>query len=203
MNALSELYNSKIIYQSTFTFNSLTNLSIICSLTVSVGALYVQKYFDETSKKTSEHLVKAIHEEILRTLQTISWMDRNTKIEAIAKAKRMHFHIAYPNELTDFNELNRHYAALELSETNTYLQNILNTRQFNDERYKKKLRQAINKTDWESHSLSAYVNAYYLFDENSICKSPLLLLNESCLSFNLNFFHSITGCYPTRTLLFH
>lgn len=131
-------------------------------------------------------MVNAIHNEILKTLQTVPWMDRNTRIEAIEKAKRIHFHIAYPNELTDFNKLDRHYKMLELSETNSFLQNILLTRLFNNELYKGSLRQPINRTDWKSHSLSAYVNAYYLFDENSIGK--LFLMQKCSLSILISWF---------------
>lgn len=144
--------------------------------------------------------MKAIHEAMIKTLQTVPWMDRNTRIEAIEKAKRMHFHIAYPNELADNLKLDQYYKGLELLATNTYLQNILQTRKFNDRRYKATLRKPINNTDWESHSLSAYVNAYYLFDENSICK---------VLPFKVRFIwalivclYSITSCYSTRSLLF-
>lgn len=127
---------------------------------ISVGALYVRKYFNEESKKAAVELVNNIREEFIKILRDVSWMDEVTRMAAIEKAKSMASHIAYPDELTDNMKLEEYYDGLEL-EPNSLLHNILRIRIFKDNHSIKKLRKSVNKTDWESHTMPATVNAAY------------------------------------------
>lgn len=141
----------------------------IFSLSISVGALYVRKYFNEESKRAASSLVGNIRDEFLKTLTTVPWMDEGTRAAAIEKANKMDFHIAYPNELIDNNKLNEYYNGLEL-ETNSLFHNILRIRNYQTDHAINKLRKPVNKTDWETHSMPAVVNAFYSLLENSIRK---------------------------------
>lgn len=143
------------------------------SLPISVGALYVRKYFNEESKKAAIDLVNNIREEYINILREVSWMDDGTKAAAIEKAKSMTSHIAYPDELIDNNKLEEYYQGLEL-EPDALLQNVLRVRTFKDVHLIKKLRQTVNKTDWEAHTMPATVNAAYSPLENSIRESSIL-----------------------------
>lgn len=154
-----------------------TNL-FVCefdSLPISVGALYVRKYFNEESKKAAVDLVTNIQKEFVNILRGVSWMDDGTRAAAIEKAKSMTSHIAYPDELIDNNKLEEYYQGLEL-EPDSLLQNVLRVRTFKDVHLIKKLRQPVNKTDWEAHTMPATVNAAYSPLENSIRESFKILI---------------------------
>lgn len=94
-------------------------------------------------------------------------MDDGTRHEAIEKAKGIISHIAYPDELTDNNKLEEYYSGLEL-ESDQLLKNVLQIRTFKEVHAIQKLRLTVNKTDWETHTMPATVNAAYSPLENSI-----------------------------------
>lgn len=79
------------------------------SLSISVGALYVRKYFNEDSKKEALEMVTGIREEFAKILQEVDWMDDETRSNALDKAASMQTHIAYPDELLDDNKLIEFY----------------------------------------------------------------------------------------------
>ncbi|KAF2889040.1 hypothetical protein ILUMI_17133, partial [Ignelater luminosus] len=55
-----------------------------------------------------------------------------------------------------------------LESSNNYLEFALKIRKFMDNKSYKKLREAVNKTEWTKHSGATKVNAYYNNQENSI-----------------------------------
>lgn len=134
---------------------------------ISVGALYVRKYFSEKSRKAAIDLVENIRHEFIDILQNVTWMDETTRGEAIKKAQMLETHIGYPNELNDINKLKQYYNDLEIEPDNLLL-NTLRIEVFDTDRAFNKLRKAVNKTDWESHSTPSSVGAYYSSPENSI-----------------------------------
>lgn len=137
------------------------------SLPIATGAIYVRKYFNSDTKRAVSQLVGSIHAELLNTLRTVSWMDEKTRAAAIAKALAMHFHIAYANELIDDAKLQEHYSGLDLR-ADSLLHSIMAIRKFRNQHLVNQLRQPINKTDWETHSMITAVNAFYSHTENSI-----------------------------------
>lgn len=137
------------------------------SLPISVGALYVRKYFTEESRQNAIDLVENIRDEFINILHEVSWMDEKTREEAIKKAKSLTTHIGYPNELADNNNLEEYYRDLEIEPDNLLL-NTLRLTVFQTDRVFNKLRKPVNKTDWETHSKPSVVNAYYSSIENSI-----------------------------------
>lgn len=137
------------------------------SLPIATGAIYVRKYFNSDAKNAITQLVHSIHDELLNTLHTVSWMDNKTRGAAIAKALAMHFHIAYANELIDDDKLQEHYNGLDLH-ADSLLHSIMEIRKFRNKHLVEQLRTPINKTDWETHSMITAVNAFYSHTENSI-----------------------------------
>ena len=142
------------------------------SLPIATGAIYVRKYFNGNTKSAVSQLVHSIHDELLKTLRTVSWMDEQTRAAAVAKALAMHFHIAYADELIDDDKLQEHYDGLEL-QTDSLLHSIMAIRKFRNQHIVDQLRKPINKTDWETHSMITAVNAFYSHTENSIRKFRL------------------------------
>lgn len=114
-------------------------------------------------------LTKTIHQEFIETLKTVPWMDENSRTAAIVKANQMDFHIAYPDELVDDNKLEEYYRDLEL-QPDSLIHSIGNIYKFFAIRSIRKLRQPVNKTNWETHSRATTVNAFYSLTENSIRK---------------------------------
>ncbi|XP_055304830.1 neprilysin-2-like [Sitodiplosis mosellana] len=146
------------------------------SLSISVGASYIRKYFNEESKIAATKIVKTIYEQFIKTLQTVEWMDGDTRKEAIQKAHKMNYHIAYPEELVDNNKLEEYYQHLELVSNSLY-DNVRRVRIFKSNNLIRKLRLPVNKTDWETHSIPFIVNAFYSLLENSI-QLPAAVLQD-------------------------
>lgn len=138
-------------------------------LPIAVSAMYVQKYFNENAKQSALEMVLNIRQEFENLLERVPWMDDETKIRALKKAKAITNHIAYPVELSHNNKIDEHYKDLEL-DSDSYLLNTLKAFKFEVDYHYGKLYESINKTDWRDHSNVAIVNAFYGYLENSISK---------------------------------
>ncbi|XP_074110520.1 M13 family metallopeptidase neprilysin 2 isoform X2 [Cotesia typhae] len=138
------------------------------TLPISVGALYVRKYFHQDAKKNAVEMVADIRNQFNKILKTVDWMDEETRKSALDKAASMTSHIAYPDELLQNSKLEEFYEKLELADNASYLKNILNLTLFGTEYSFSKLRKPVNKSDWVSHGRPAVVNAFYSSIENSI-----------------------------------
>lgn len=66
-----------------------------------IGALYVRKYFPVDAKQNALEMVGYIKERFKDILQSIDWMDDETRKSALDKANTIVDHIAYPDELLD------------------------------------------------------------------------------------------------------
>lgn len=157
------------------------------SLPISVGALYIRKYFKEDSKRAALDMVNGIKSVFVDILKKVDWMDEITRKSALDKVDSMVTHIGYPDELMDNNKIADYYKDLKFQPEDNYLNTILYMNQFGTTKAFKKLRQAVNKTDWITHSRPAVVNAFYSSIENSIrkyfkvnfCSVEILLIPHS------------------------
>lgn len=52
---------------------------IYCSLSISVGSLYVRKFFKEEAKTKAMEMVEDIRKEFIHILMNVDWMDEKTK----------------------------------------------------------------------------------------------------------------------------
>ncbi|XP_049801090.1 neprilysin-2-like isoform X2 [Schistocerca nitens] len=142
-------------------------LSIVTRrLGLSVGSIYVRRYFNRAAKEAALEMVDDIRREFLRTLRQLDWMDEGTRKKALEKAKSMVAQIAYPDELLDDRMLDHFYEKLEINPT-LYLESMLNVTKFLTNYSFSQLRQPINKTEWIIHKTTD-VNAAYDPVENSI-----------------------------------
>jgi len=137
------------------------------SLSLAVGSLYVQRFFKQEAKKNALEMVDNIREEMYKILQTVDWMDEETRKNALEKARSMTSHIAYPEEILDTKKLEDFYEKLEITQGN-YLESVLNMTKFGLDFSFGRLRKPVNKTDWITHGRPAIVNAFYSSIENSI-----------------------------------
>lgn len=139
---------------------------------IATSALYIKNYFKRESRDTALEMVNSIKEEFQSILKTVPWMDDTTRAAALEKAKKMTAHIGYPDELMDDTKLIEYYGNLTIDETK-FFESILTISKFDFNKVLRSLRKPVNKTDWETHSQVAIINAFYNAAENSIRKKHL------------------------------
>ncbi|KAH8355313.1 hypothetical protein KR093_010763 [Drosophila rubida] len=100
-------------------------------------------------------------------LDEVKWMDDRTRLEAKKKLHSMAMHIGYPDEILDSKKLAKYYQRLDLH-PDQFLEAYLALNIFQTDYLFSQLRLPVNKTDWHHHAHSAVVNAFYVYDENSI-----------------------------------
>lgn len=147
---------------------------------IATAALYVRKHFSQESKKVALEMVNLIKDEFEGILTKIPWMDKNTRTAALVKAKNMVKHIGFPDELADDKNLIEYYKNVKIDEKQL-LESILSLNIFEADTIYGKLRKSVNKTDWETHSKAAVVNAAYSPIENSI-RFPAGILQDQFFS---------------------
>lgn len=145
------------------------------SLPISVGALYIRKYFREDSRQAAMEMVDNIKVEFEKILHQVDWMDDVTRKAALEKVRTMQTHIGYPVELTQNDKLVEYYKDLHIDE-DTYLESVLRINIFGTDKAFIKLRKPVNKTEWITHARPAIVNAFYSSIENSIRKYSLYIV---------------------------
>ena len=82
-----------------------------------IGKIYVENYFPPASKQRIGILVGDLKDTLRRRIETLGWMDQETKQEALEKLQSMQFKMGYPDDWQDYREL-------EVS-TGGYVRNIL------------------------------------------------------------------------------
>lgn len=179
---LVSIVSSELPVDHHITFHTLP----VPSLPISVGALYVRKHFKDDAKSNALEMVKGIHDEFLAILGKVDWMDEETRMAALDKAKAMTTHIGYPDEIMDNAKLEEYYKDLEIN-PDTYLESVLNMNVFGTDYAFNKLRKPVNKTDWVSHARPAIVNAFYSSIENSIRKCLQVALFKEVKKFDSIF----------------
>ena len=100
------------------------------------SALYVQNLNgdDDDQTKLVRELVISIKDAFLDTLRENTWMDNETKEEAINKTNQMKLHVGYPQELLNDTAVNNFYEMMEVSSNWTFFQNALLLRRFDIDR---------------------------------------------------------------------
>lgn len=136
---------------------------------IATAALYVRKYFNQDSKAVALEMVNSIKAVFEQILSKVSWMDEKTRKAALVKARNIVTHIGYPDELMDDKKLTEYYKKVQVDE-NKYFESVLSVKSFMADLVFERLRQTVNKTDWQTHSNAAVVNAAYSPIENSIRK---------------------------------
>lgn len=74
-----------------------------------VGAMYVRKHFDETSREVAFEMVDDIRKAFVQILSTMDWMDEGTRTRALEKVSAMKTHMGYPKEILDEENLKTLY----------------------------------------------------------------------------------------------
>ncbi|KAL7291511.1 hypothetical protein TKK_0014771 [Trichogramma kaykai] len=137
------------------------------ALPISVGAMYVRKYFDEDAKNNAMEMVADIRKQFRVIIEKVDWMDEKTRSAAIEKIDAMENLIAYPDELLDDSKLEEYYEKLEISK-DALFDNLIAVNLVASNYSLERFRQPVNKTDWVDFGDAAVINAFYLPNENSM-----------------------------------
>lgn len=134
-------------------------LNIENNLGMLLSKLFIKKHFSDKCKDKSYELISYLKDEFKNILQNNTWMNKTTKIKALKKLDYMIFQIGYP-------KVWREYDNLEVTNDNTYLENILNCKRFN---YKFDTEQLYKNKDLNIWHMNPHeVNAYYSPQENKM-----------------------------------
>ncbi|KAJ3654443.1 hypothetical protein Zmor_013632 [Zophobas morio] len=136
-------------------------------LYVASGALFVRNFFKKEAKAAVVEMTEYIKDAFIQTLKSVDWMDADTKKQALDKAKAIHLHTAYPDELLDDQKLELYYKNLTF-DASDYLGSMLNLSLFKSDVEYPQLDEKLDKKDWRNHGYVALVQAFYDSSENSI-----------------------------------
>jgi putative endopeptidase len=115
-----------------------------------LGKLYVERYFDDESKKKMNLLVDDLFAAYKHRIQQLDWMSPRTQKKALEKLSLMSRKIGYPKKW-------KSYAGLRI-EPDDYVGNILRATTFEHKRAIKKLRGKVDRDEWFMYPQT--VNAY-------------------------------------------
>ncbi|MGD0711047.1 MAG: M13 family metallopeptidase [Bacteroidales bacterium] len=123
-----------------------------------VGQVYVDKFFPPEAKKSMLELVMNLKESLKERIQTLTWMSKDTKVQALAKLEVMNVKIGYPDKWID-------YSKLEISRE-SYVKNVMNSDKFEFAYLMNKVGKPVDKQEW--HMSPQTINAYYNPNMNEI-----------------------------------
>lgn len=126
------------------------------------GKLYVKKYFNPEIKEDVTKIINEVKENYEKRIENLDWMSEETKKNAIEKLKNLRAKVGYPDEWTDYSNLE----IKSFDEDSSLLENINNLRKFSENLQRKKLNEPVDKTKFASSPQT--VNAFYSPTDNSI-----------------------------------
>lgn len=124
----------------------------------SLGKLYIQKYFPESSKRQMDALVDDLFDAYEARMRTLDWMSPATKKKAVFKLRAITRKIGYPKKWKGYKGL--------VIDKGDFFGNVLRSNEFEHKRAMKKLKGPIDRLEW--HMYPHTVNAYCNFGMNEI-----------------------------------
>ncbi|KAF5294753.1 hypothetical protein FQA39_LY00237 [Lamprigera yunnana] len=132
---------------------------------MALGKIFVERYFDYTSKNDTLQMAGEIRQSFREILLNSNWLDTHTKELALIKIDAMHLRIGYPKYILNLDQLSEKYKGIEIH-TDTYFENIMNLLQHFSKVEQNKIFTVVNKTIW--HASPTDINAYYSRNKNQI-----------------------------------
>jgi putative endopeptidase len=116
-----------------------------------LGRLYVAKYFPPEYKARMQNMVQNLLTAYRQSIETLDWMEPQTRKEALAKLASFSPKIAYPERWRD-------YTALQVSKDDL-VGNVIRARRFEYNRQLAKLGKPVDRGEWGMTPQT--INAYY------------------------------------------
>ncbi|KAJ6649466.1 Neprilysin-2 [Pseudolycoriella hygida] len=154
--------------------------AVTSSMGIAVGAQYVRKYFNESSKGAVLDMLADIRAEFLDILQNVNWMDDETRRIALEKARTTTYLIGYPDELLNETKIEEYFRNLEIQSDN-FLANHLRLDTFEKDVLFGHLISVTDKVDWTFISRPTEVNAFNVLQLNNL-QFPAAILQEPFFS---------------------
>jgi endothelin-converting enzyme/putative endopeptidase len=125
-----------------------------------LGREYARRFFPEESKQRTSAMVQALQGSFEKDLETLPWMDADTRAAALAKVHKMvgNNKIGYPDKWRD-------YSALK-TDRNSFFSNSVAANKFASARDLAKIGKPVDRTEWLMSPPT--VNAYYEPQKNEI-----------------------------------
>lgn len=115
-------------------------------------------------------MVNQIRAQFERILKNIDWMDEKTRVVALKKLKNMDSHVGYPEELLNEDKINEYMEDLMDVDIELFYEACFKMLKCGVEKSNADLRKPVNKTEWTEIANSAFINAHYYANKNSIRK---------------------------------
>ncbi|ERE82260.1 endothelin-converting enzyme 1 [Cricetulus griseus] len=135
------------------------------NLGFALGPMFVKATFAEDSKNIASEIISEIKKAFEESLNTLKWMDEDTRRSAKEKADAIYNMIGYPNFIMDPKELDKvfnDYTAVP----DLYFENAMRFFNFSWRVTADQLRKAPNRDQWSM--TPPMVNAYYSPTKNEI-----------------------------------
>ena len=116
-----------------------------------LGKLYVEKYFPPENKVRMEQLVNNLIAAYRQSIESLSWMNQETKNQALIKLSKFTYKIGYPDKWRDYSKL--------VITKDDLVGNIMRIREFERQRQINKIGNPVDKSEWSMSPQT--VNAYY------------------------------------------
>lgn len=142
---------------------------------MSVGRLFVDAAFDDSSKNIVKDMTTRIRKAFTDNLESKTWMDDETREKAKEKANAIGEDVGYPSYIKDDKKLDTHYSMLTIADG--LFENLVSAKKMLIQKKLGVLRVKVNKEKWLMGP--ATVNAYYSQTQNrivilaGIIRSPL------------------------------
>ena len=120
-----------------------------------ISRLYVDKCFDEESKKDVENMIKEIVNNFKNRICKNVWLSQNTKEIAIKKLETLNVKIGYPDKWEDYSQLK----IKSYKDNGNIIENIISVYSLETLREFSKINRKTDKAEWSMPPCA--VNAYY------------------------------------------
>ncbi|KAL5014567.1 hypothetical protein ScPMuIL_008837 [Solemya velum] len=131
---------------------------LISSMPLAVGRQFVQRAFDKEAKSLAVDMITNIQNQFITAVDSVIWMDDQTKQLAKEKAQAIIEKIGYPEEIHNATHLDLLYKNITIKE-GTFLRTALATTIQEVTTSFKKLRKPVDKLIWDFSP--AMINAFY------------------------------------------
>ncbi|CAH0550620.1 unnamed protein product [Brassicogethes aeneus] len=132
---------------------------------MAVGALFVRKYFDKSSRNDTIQMTERLETAFRHTLLENPWLDTHTKEYARMKINEMDLKIGFPDFILNERQLAERYDDIEIH-PEFFFENILSILRHLTRSEQTRLGNRVNKALWSTSP--AVVNAYYSRNKNQI-----------------------------------
>jgi putative endopeptidase len=116
-----------------------------------LGRYFVQEKFPPQSKDQAQKMVQYLENAFVENLQSLTWMDSDTKTLAKQKLNQISNKIGYPDKWTSYDSV--------FIEKNMFFENVQTLLTIGNSQQLSKINQNVDRNEW--FMTPATVNAYY------------------------------------------